>query len=232
MKKLFGKLRRRLQGIPEISSDGVLVSIIMWILVFISVPLQFTYRAFEYIFITYFLKSKRQVHKKGWFVEFLVLAWTIINIWILQWIANNSTSTSTLCWWFLVIIVGFRTAEFFTLFAVHNLKVGVQHEMRGLARSYFLLFLGFLEIAAISSSFHFIICKDLSLEWFDVFYHSLSNMLTIDSIITKAGSCFKESYLIKSIHIAQPLYTILFVTAAIARMSNSKKKKEIYYGSI
>jgi hypothetical protein len=138
--------------------DGFLVKIIMGILYLFGLPLNMLHvRLKECFKFSPFIMKKikwRIYDLDGLFIELWVLIWTLINIlFLLPRIANNSFN---FLFYFCIGLLVLRTSDLLYAFIGNNFLFN-KPPKRSMARSYVMLFLIFIETAAIFSSIQIII---------------------------------------------------------------------------
>lgn len=168
----------------------------------------------------------------GYVIESWHVLWLILNLIILSQIIilNNKFP-----FWFSLL--SFQSILFYIVFmrladllsAIFKVSFRLNKEFqRSLPRSYTLLVINFLEVAAILSTFHYllgsnfkIIATDTSLPcsgpaFGDIYYFTLRNMLTIGGGELQINSCGNDiCTLFHILRIIQPIFSVLIVTMAI-----------------
>lgn len=204
-------------------TDGILLKLLFRFLELVGQPLDWTEEKLQSKFGTIshrYIQSWNADELEGVFIELWWLFWLCVNLVLLYYISIVGVALK----WILFIIILLRLGDFLRAFLAKNLRL-TKYPLRSIGRSYVLLFLGFFEIAAISSSVQFLICEHFSLasagspepaNWQNVYYYSLRNMLTIGGGDLIYSACPQPTpFFLGIVRIAQPLFALLFVTLAI-----------------
>jgi hypothetical protein len=152
------------------------------------------------------------------FVELYKLFWTLANTLLFLVVASFPGPISCVCY----LVIGVRLSDFLRVFLGLNfeLTAGTPRQ-HSLSRAYFLLLLEFFEVAAMFSSAQYLVTRSFLVDKSvataaSVYYFTLRNMLTIGGgDLTPCESSGIESFAFGAIRIAQPVFSILFVTLVI-----------------
>jgi hypothetical protein len=205
-------------------SDGFIVNVLMRILQFFGMPLDWLHEKLKKPFIRFSRKviNWSKTDLEGLYIELWVLFWALLNIFII--LPNISKNATCILYAFIFILI-LRCADLCKAFLafIYNLS---KYPQRSLARSYIMLSLYFFEFAAISSSIQFIICKHFLIEskpatWQSVFYYSIRNMVTIGDGKIEPVCCNDHAYLLFGmVRILQPLFSVLLISLSVNQILN------------